>query len=228
MVSHRNGGASDPSSMLAPGAGIGFDAIPPAPATLADPALRAAYESIMEVGLRRTTMAEVARRARISRMTLYRRHADMNRLLSALLETELVALVAARRAGVDVSLPAAARLAALTSQATADVAAHPILDRVLRLDPQELLPLIVDRFGSTQRSVRNQLVELIAAGQAATGDSSIRAGDPQDMAVAILVTAQSFVFSHHAIEAIDPKRIWVAELRLLIAGYLKPSMSLHE
>lgn len=219
MVSHRNGGAAR-LAVPSRGGDVTAEVSPPAAATRTDPVLLAAYKSIMEVGLRRTTMAEVARRACISRMTLYRRYSDMNRLLSALLETELTAVVAARRTEVDADAPAASQLAWLVSTATADVAAHPIVDRVLRLDPQELLPLIVDRFGSTQQAALTQLIDLIQAGQHPLGDGSIRSGSRDDMALSILVAAQSFVFSNRAISARDEHGHWVAELGRMLVGYL--------
>lgn len=216
MASHRKAHAAD-----APGEA----AMPsPAPQTLADPVLRAAYKSIMDVGLRRTTMAGVARQAGISRMTLYRRYADLDRLLAALLETELVAVLTHRRAQVDPALCAASRLTQLASATTADVVSHPLIDRVLSLDPQELLPLIVDRFGSTQQLVHDQLVEMITAGQDPSGDGSIRAGCARDLALAILIVTQAFVFSHRAIETLDHDRAWVGELNRLIAGYVDPGM----
>ena len=49
-----------------------------------DPVLDAARESILAVGFRRTTLTDVARRAGVSRMTIYRRFADMKALLADL------------------------------------------------------------------------------------------------------------------------------------------------
>ena len=70
---------------------------------------------------------------------------------------------------------------------------HPLYRRMLDLDPELLLPLVVDRFGSTpaggaRRCVADQLV----AGQQ---DGSIRALDTGVAATAVLLAAQSFVFS---------------------------------
>ena len=47
--------------------------------------LDAVQESVLDVGLRRTTLAEVARRAGVSRMTVYRLHEDLDTLVAALL-----------------------------------------------------------------------------------------------------------------------------------------------
>src|SRR3954447_12870484 len=60
-----------------------------------DPVLDAARECVLAVGVRRTTFSDVARRAGVSRMTLYRRFGDLEALLSALMTREFGRLVAA-------------------------------------------------------------------------------------------------------------------------------------
>src|SRR6478752_6980290 len=61
--------------------------------TTADLALDAARESILAVGWSRTTLTEVARRAGVSRMTLYRTWPDMGTLLADLMTREWSELV---------------------------------------------------------------------------------------------------------------------------------------
>src|SRR5690242_15411032 len=58
-----------------------------------DLALDAARESILAVGWSRTTLTDVARRAGLSRMTLYRRWPEMNALLGDLMAREWDGLV---------------------------------------------------------------------------------------------------------------------------------------
>src|SRR5215218_11101347 len=57
--------------------------------------LDAARACILDVGWRRTTLTEVARRAGVSRMTIYRAWSDMPQLLGDLMTREWGALVAA-------------------------------------------------------------------------------------------------------------------------------------
>lgn len=196
--------------------------ITPSQDTLSDPVLRAAYDSIIEVGVRRTTLADVARRAGVSRMTVYRKYDDLNRLLSALLTVELAELLndATIR---NAELPTAReRLANTAADTCAALAAHPVMERVLAVDPEAILPLIVDRLGSTQQRAIELLEELIVAGQSATGDGSIRDGEPPLIALTVLAASQSFVFSHRAISAVDPLGRVYPELAAMIAGYLAP------
>ena len=197
-------------------------AVLPPPGRLDDPLLAAAYEAVMDVGVRRTTMSEVSRRAGVSRMTVYRRYDDLHRLLAALLTAELTAIAAAVGEQVATLPTARARLVAATAATTRAVADHPLLRRVLELDPEELLPLVVDRLGSTQRVVLARLEDGIAEGQHRSGgDGSVRGGDPSLLALTVLVTAQSFVFSGRVVRATDPRAY--DELALLVDRYLEAS-----
>jgi AcrR family transcriptional regulator len=181
-----------------------------------DPVLTAARGCVMDVGLKRTTLADVARRAGVSRMTVYRQYGDLQAIVSTLLTCELVALI--DRIGIEVaSLPTAReRLVEATVRTVEELAHHPLYRRVLDLDPELLLPLVVDRFGSTQRAAIDLVAEQIAAGQE---DGSIRAVDPRLAATSLQLTAQSFVFSARVVDG-QPV---AAELRHLLDAYLAPS-----
>ena len=58
-----------------------------------DSYLDAARDCILDVGWRRTTLTEVARRAGVSRMTIYRTWADMPTLLGDLMTREWAGVV---------------------------------------------------------------------------------------------------------------------------------------
>ncbi|MBV8445101.1 MAG: helix-turn-helix transcriptional regulator, partial [Candidatus Dormibacteraeota bacterium] len=60
--------------------------------------LEAARECVADVGVRRTTVADVARRAGASRMTVYRMFPDAGALWSTLLTTEFTEVVGAAEA----------------------------------------------------------------------------------------------------------------------------------
>src|SRR5690349_23100011 len=65
----------------------------PAPRSTEDLALDAARESILAVGWSKTTLTDIARRAGLSRMTLYRRWPEMSALLADLMTREWASLV---------------------------------------------------------------------------------------------------------------------------------------
>ena len=182
--------------------------------TTADRLPDAAYACVMDVGLRRTTLADVARRAGVSRMTVYRQHADLDSLVAALLKRELVAVLDQAQREVA-SLPTSRqRLVEASVLAVDRIGRHPLYRRVLDLDPELLLPLIVDRFGSTQVAAREVVRQQLAEGRQ---DGSIREADTSLQATCFLLAVQSFIFSARLVEPLGVSE----ELRVLLDGYLR-------
>jgi AcrR family transcriptional regulator len=180
-----------------------------------DPVLAATRECVMDVGLKRTTLADVARRAGVSRMTVYRQYGDLQTIVSELLTRELVAVLDRARDAVAVLPTARERLVEAGVRTVEEVTHHPLYRRVLDVDPELLLPLVVDRFGSTQRAA----IDLIA-GQVQEGhrDGSIRAVDARLAATCLQLTAQSFIFSARVVDGLPV----ADELRHLLDAYLRP------
>ena len=181
--------------------------------------LDAARESVMAVGVRRTTFSDVARRAGISRMTLYRRFPDLQSLLAAMMSRELAGIIERARADAA-SLPAAReRLVEALIRCAEGMSSSPLVLRILEVDPELLLPYATDRIGTTQRTVLDALARYIAEGQE---DGSIRAGEPSVIAAALELSARGFIFSARASErACDPADA-IRELRAMIDAYLVP------
>jgi AcrR family transcriptional regulator len=180
-----------------------------------DPLLAAARDCVMDVGFKRMTLADVARRAGVSRMTVYRQYGDLRSIVSELLTCELVALIEQARAGAGDLPTARERLVEAAVRTVEALAAHPLYRRVLDLDPELLLPLVVDRFGSTQRAAIDLVAVQVEEGQR---DGSIRTVDAALAATCLQLTAQSFVFSARVVEG-QPVG---AELRHLLDAYLRP------
>src|SRR3954451_20103901 len=110
-----------------------------------DPVLDAARECVLAVGVRRTTFSDVARRAGVSRMTLYRRFGDLEALLSALMTREFGRLVAAAQARHSAGAPE--RAGRMVVGAARRLAADPLFQRLLDVDPELLLPYVTMRRG---------------------------------------------------------------------------------
>ena len=187
--------------------------------TPVDPLLAAARACVLDVGLKRTTLADVARRAGVSRMTVYRQYGDLSAIVSALLTTELVGLLEGAAEQVADRVTARERLVDAGVLVVERLAVHPLWCRVLDLDPELLLPLVVDRFGASQRAAVALVAEQVVQGQA---DGSVREGDPGLLATCALLTAQSFVFSARVIAAEHKSEQSGAELGRLLDGYLRP------
>jgi AcrR family transcriptional regulator len=184
-----------------------------------DPVLRAAYEGVLEIGLRRLTLAEVARRAGVSRMTVYRRYDDLDRLISALLVAEFGAVIAEAAERSRREVDGRGRLVREVILVTRGTAEHPLMRRILELDPETLMPLVVDRLGSSHRMGLDRLRHLLSAGQA---DGSVAPGDVEAMALQVMSMSAIHVFSARAYDPVDPRgRRW-PELERALHGYLRP------
>jgi AcrR family transcriptional regulator len=160
--------------------------------------LDAARACILDVGWRRTTLTEVARRAGVSRMTIYRAWPDMQSVLGDLMTREWAQVVAAAVAEADATLPGRATVAErMVAEIVATVVAlrdNELFVRIVELDPELLLPYLLTRRGRSQQAIADLTVDRIREGRA---DGSVRAGDPVAMSRALLLAAHGFVLSAH-------------------------------
>jgi AcrR family transcriptional regulator len=180
-----------------------------------DRLLDAARECVLAVGVRRTTVTDVARRAGVSRMTLYRRFPDLEGLLSALMTREFGRLVAnGRNSAAEATTRE--RVVAMVVQGSRALAGDPLFARLLDVDPELLLPYVTVRLGGMQR-----MAVAAATAELAAHDDSIRTDVPPEvLAAGIELIARGFVLAARgALEpALDP---W-AELGRAVDGYLRP------
>jgi AcrR family transcriptional regulator len=177
-----------------------------------DGVLDAARDCVMAVGVRRTTFSDVARRAGVSRMTLYRRFPDLETVLSALMTREFGRLVEdARHAG---GATCRERAVAMVVGGSERLHADPLFERLLDVDPELLLPYVTLRLGGMQRMAVAGL-----AAELAENDGSVREGEPDVLARVIELMARGFVLARD----LDPRppRAW-EELARAVDGYLRP------
>jgi AcrR family transcriptional regulator len=182
-----------------------------------DALLDAARACVLAVGVRRTTFSDVARRAGVSRMTLYRRYPDLDALLAALMTYEFGAVVAAARGAARGDATARERVVAVTVHGASALAGDPLFARLLDLDPELLLPYVTQRLGGMQRMA---IADLTAELERGAGDGSVRAGSPAVLAAGIELIARGFVLAAHA-DHDTPLDPW-AELGRAVDGYLRP------
>ena len=160
--------------------------------------LDAARACILDVGWRRTTLTEVARRAGVSRMTIYRAWPDMPTVLGDLMTREWGEVVARAVGEADAARPrepdAADRLVAEVVATTRALRENELFVRIVELDAELLLPYLLTRRGRSQQAIAELTAGRIEEGQA---EGSIRAGSPLAMARALLLTAHGFVLSAH-------------------------------
>ncbi len=160
--------------------------------------LDAARACILDVGWRRTTLTEVARRAGVSRMTIYRAWPDMPAVLGDLMTREWGEVVARAVADADRETDrqpgrhpgrAAASTAAdrLVAEVVATIKAlreNELFVRIVELDAELLLPYLLTRRGRSQQAIAELTAGRIREGQT---DGSIRDGSPIAMSRALLL-----------------------------------------
>jgi AcrR family transcriptional regulator len=182
------------------------------------PLLDAARECVLAVGVRRTTFSDVARRAGVSRMTLYRRYPDLEALLAAMMTREFGRLVTEAREHAAPLQSCRERVVATVVHGARALASDPLFGRLVDLDPELLLPYVTVRLGGVQRIAVAGTTAELAAG---LGDGSVRTDvPPAVLAAAIELIVRGFVLAAHAERepALDP---W-AELARAVDGYLRP------
>lgn len=152
-----------------------------------DVLLDAAREALLAVGWNRTTLTDIARRAGVSRMTLYRRWPDTDSLLGDLMTREWGSLLAVTDEGTCLD-----RLVHAVTGTVAAVRDNPLFSRILELDAELLLPYLLQRPGRSQQLVLDLLTDLIRAGQE---EGTIRDGDPELLARGALLLSHGFALS---------------------------------
>jgi AcrR family transcriptional regulator len=177
--------------------------------------LDAARECVLAVGVRRTTVTDVARRAGVSRMTLYRRFPDLEAILATLMTREFGRLVDQAAEQAD-GATARERVVATVVHGSRALAHDRLFMRLLDVDPELLLPYMTRRLGGVQRIA-------VEAGAAALAvdDGSVRTdSSPEVLAAAIELMARGFVLGAHG--ELEPGLDPWAELGRAIDGYLRP------
>lgn len=192
------------------------------PSTQDDPIVSAAVDVLAEFGPTRMTMADVARRAGVSRMTVYRRYRSLDAVISAALTAEIADVVADAMHTPSSGEAARDRIVAQSVAVISALVDHTLLQRVLEVDPQSVLPLLVERIGSGQRLLQDYLAVALESGMAGRGgDGSIRDGDPRLLALCILTMAQPFVMAMRPLRQEYPQEQLLAELATAIDRYLR-------
>jgi AcrR family transcriptional regulator len=181
--------------------------------------LDAARACVAERGIARTTVADVARRAGASRMTVYRSFPDAATLWSNLLTREIGVIVAEAEAAAATLPTARQRLIEAVMRAVTMLRHDPIIQRVIELDGELLLPYLTVRRGHAQEIALAAVRGHVAAGRR---DGSIReVGDDAvarllELLLRSLVAASPALVDDPLTPAID------TELCRMLDAWLRP------
>ena len=182
---------------------------------IGDRILDAAASCVLAYGVDRVTLAEIARRAGVSRPTIYRRWPDTRALLAALLTARIV--------GVLRDVPTSGRGREALVERIVGVAERlrhdEVVMSVFHSAPELAMVYIAERLGTSQQI----LIDAVAAQlRVAQGDGSVRAGDPRQLAAMCLLITQSTIQSAQIVEPILDSDALAVELAHSLNGYLKP------
>lgn len=185
------------------------------PRSVEERILDAAAECVVAYGVNRVTLAEIARRARVSRPTIYRRWRDTDAVLAALLT--------ARIAGVLDAVPGNA------------VGREPLVDRIVRVGdrlrndeiviavlhsaPELAMVYITERLGTSQQILIDALAGEIKLAQ---DEGSVRSGEPRELAAMCLLITQSTIQSAQMVAPLLDEEALSVELARSLNGYLRP------
>ena len=136
------------------------DADTPIPQRLLDAALEAATIH----GISKLSMGEVARRADLSRQTLYRHYPSKDTLVAAVVTAETGKLIEQVVAAALAETEPQASLEAGLFTALTVLRDHPLLDRLVRTEPEALLPLLTTDSSPVMVQVRGVVEAILTEG----------------------------------------------------------------
>lgn len=183
-----------------------------------DEILDAAKATVLDFGVRRTTVSEVARRAGLSRMTVYRRYPDGESLIRALMTREFGELLASALAALADGTSGRERVVGAATTTLEQLMTHPLMLRLLELEPEMMLPYLTERLGGFQTLAREATRQAIVAGQ---DDGSVRTGDPAVMAGACEMAARGLVLAAGSLGA-GERGTALSEFGRMLDAYLRP------
>ncbi|MCX4680035.1 TetR/AcrR family transcriptional regulator [Streptomyces sp. NBC_01433] len=167
---------------------------------LSEQILDAAREQFITFGLRRSTVDDVAKRAKVSRVTVYRRIGNKDGLVSACLLREY------RRFLVEVD-DAVAMLPTIEDRMVEGFVAvlrhireHPLVGGLLRLEPEIMLPFLTLESGPAFLAMRGYLADRLREARRAEGRPE---SDPTPVAELMVRITVSFLLNPVSCFALD-------------------------
>jgi AcrR family transcriptional regulator len=177
--------------------------------------LDAADALIERRGVHGVTIAELARRADLSRPTIYRNWSDADDVVRAALLRRVDGILATFSAGAGTRTALVDDVLRFTTLFRNDA----LYGRLLADEPEAFTRYTLQRVGSSQRMILEWLATAIGTAQ---DDGSVRPGAPQEIAVMLLLIAQSAVLSHGTVADLISDDAWERELRTALDGLLRP------
>jgi AcrR family transcriptional regulator len=184
--------------------------------------LAAAARRFVAVGLRKTTMEDIAREARAGKATLYRHFANKDAVIDALLEREAARFERRLRLAAGEHAGAAERIEAAFVVGVRFFVDHPVMTRGRDEEPGILLPRITAKGGPVVGRGLDLFADLIRQGVDA---GELRTVDPRaaaEVIVRLILSYFSFPPMYVAVDDPDEARAFAHGL---VAGGLRAHTS---
>jgi AcrR family transcriptional regulator len=179
-----------------------------------DRILAAAASCVSDFGVERVTLAEIARRAGVSRPTVYRRWPDTRAILASLLTERITGAWREAPSSATGREALVQRIVGVADRLRRD----DLIRTVLRSEPELAMVYITGRLGTSQQIVIDLVADELRKAQS---NNTVRAGDPRQLAAMVLLIAQSAIQSAQIVEPIlDPDAL-TTELDHALNGYLR-------
>ncbi len=175
----------------------------------------AAAECVIAFGVDRVTLAEIARRAGVSRPTVYRRWPDARSVLASVLTARITAALHEISVSGRDREAVVRRIVAMAERLRDDE----VIMSVLRTGPDLAMIYIAERMGTSQRILLEVLADALSVAQ---HDGSVRSGDPRQLAAMCVLIVQSAIQSAQMVASILDVGALDRELARALNGYLQP------
>ena len=182
--------------------------------------LGAAVEQAEDFGLRRFTMDGVARRVGVSRVTIYRYFPKKDQLVTALIMRELRRFLTRLDQVIEAEATSEAKLVQGVLFCLRYLREHGLLNRLLRTEPELILPYLTTKAGTVIAAARDWIAGLIKA-EVAHGRIALPDQDIEVLAELLVRIVISLVLTTESVLPLDSAE----GQRRLVELYLQPSIT---
>jgi len=171
-------------------------------------------------GVRRLTVEDVAARARVGRVTVYRRFGSKQALMDALAARESMRLLAELDAATPQEGPIEDRIAAGFVTSLRLIREHPLLSRLARVEPDSVLAALTDSGGANFALARAFLAARLREAQQ---EGDVGAIDVEQAAELLVRLCVSFVLIRDSVLPLEDPEQAAEVARRLIAPVVAPA-----
>lgn len=185
-------------------------------AETSDPAERildAAASCVVDYGVKRVTLAEIARRACVSRPTVYRRWPDTQSILASLMTDRITGIWRETPSLGGDREALVARIIQVADRLRHDA----VVMSVFQAAPEVAMVYITQRLGTSQQVLLDAVTRELREAQRG---GTVRKGDPRQLAAMVLLITQSAIQSSQIVRPILDDAALAVELAHSLNGYL--------